>query len=130
MYRILVTYFILILLIPFTSFADEQPKIQKEFPQLSEEQSEVNKNNPNELSKFSEDLAELYIINEEFRKTQQMLAAGGDKEAVKKIMSKALEKLREMKASYDEKSPVILRGFSIGFPLGITIDFEIDISKL
>jgi len=51
-----------------------------------------------------------------------------DKEKLEERINEILDKVKSMIAKY-KNSPVRIEGFSIGIPLGVTVDFVIDESK-
>jgi hypothetical protein len=98
---------------------------------LSQEQPDV-------WDDLSKDLAELQGMNIELRNISPNIMPGPqpgfqelstrDKEKLEERINKMLDKVKSMITKY-KNSPVRIEGFSIGIPLGVTIDFSIDESK-
>lgn len=114
----------LILFIPSLLFAEDKPYSYKQ----PSSDGEYQNSNPDVFTAFSEDLAELYAINEELKQEQTKMAAGKTSN-IEEIIQRVLLKLKYIQKEY-EKSPVKLIGFSINVPFGISVDFEVDLTKL
>ncbi len=114
-----------LIIIPNLLIAEEKPEPNYE---KIEQQQKSDNTNSDTLSDFSNDIAELYEINEELYQSYEEMAAG-KKDRVNEVIQKALDKIREIKEKY-ENSAIYIKSFSIGIPFGVTIDFEIDLSKL
>lgn len=135
-----------ILLIPLACLSeDEFPRTPKEFdrfiieesvPKSPEETVPKSSNQPEQevksnqdLNQFYSDLSELLDINNEIAEVMYSYPmqplSKKDMDTVKDKLKSMLEKVVAMEEWYQKNSPVLLTGFAINIPFGVTVNFEI-----